>query len=216
MSNQTVPRRYGFSIPRVALCSLLLTVLVAACLYLYMTAFDFYHARLLEDESKTFAWFTEQIGLALPFIVICLFHYIVYHSHDRHDGIARREMFWEILAVTVLTYAVLLPYLARISDALYINALAAGESIPKTDGKVEITLLMEMHDWFVRLPIPLGLLMVFHAARARREIKFPESEVVTDAPMTVEEYEARKALELATAEGVDEDGQVIPEEPAHE
>ena len=194
MSNQNQQRRYGFSILRVALCSILLTALVAACLYVYLTAFDFYHARFLETESKTFAWFTEQIGLALPFVLICLFHYMVYHKHDRRDGDARREMFWELVAVTVLTYGVLLPYLSAVSEALHINALAAGEIIPETDAHVEITLLMETHEWFVRLAIPLGALMVFHAARARREMTCPE---VEEPLMTVEEYEAAKAAKAA-------------------
>lgn len=199
MSNPTACRRYRFSIGRVLLCGFLLTALVAACLYLSHTAFDFYRARFLEQDSKTLAWFTLQIGLALPFLVICLFHYMVYHKHDRRDGVARREMFWEVVIVAVLTYAVLLPYLSSISEALYINALAAGESIPKTDTGNEITLLMELHDWFIRLTIPLGALMVFHAARARREIRFPEKEEET--PMTVAEYEARKAA-AATAAAV--------------
>ena len=186
-------RPYKFSILRVLLCGVLLTVLVAVCLYLDHTAFDFYEARLLENQSKTFAWFMEQIGFSLPFIVICLFHFMVYHKHDRRDGVARREMFWEVVVVTVLTYAVLLPYLAKISDALYINTLAAGETVPKTDGRVEITLLMELHDWFIRLTIPLAVLMGFHAMRARREILHPETEAVADTPMTVAEYEAQKA-----------------------
>ena len=101
--------------------------------------------------------------------------------------------------MTVLTYAVLLPYLGQVSEALHINALAAGENIPKTDGKVQITLLMELHEWFIRLLIPLGVLMAFHGVRARREILFPETEA-PDAPLiTVAEYEARKAAEAAAA-----------------
>ena len=169
MSKPKIRRRGGVSIPRILLCSLFLTVLVAGCLYLYHTALTFYHDRLLDGGSKTLAWFAKEIGLALPFIFICLFHWMVYHKDDPWDGTCRREMFWEVLLVAVLTYAVLLPYLAKISDALYINALAAGEKIPKTEGKVEITLLMELHEWFIRLTIPLGLLLTFHGLRARRE-----------------------------------------------
>ena len=197
MTNQSLIRPYRFSILRVLLCGLLMSALVALCLYLHHTAFQFYHARLLDDESKTLAWFTEQIGFSLPFIVICLFHLGVYHKCDRRDGVAQMEMTWEILIVAVLTYAVLLPYLSKISDALYINALAAGESLPKTDGGVKITLLMELHEWFIRLPIPLGILMVFHGARARREMRHPESEAVTEPLLTVAEYETRKAAQAA-------------------
>ena len=192
MSKTTIPRRGGVSIPRVILCSLLLTVLVAGCLYIHHTALTFFRERMLEDESKTLAWFAKEIGFALPLIVICLFHYFVYHKWDSRDGAIRREMFWEVLLVTALTYAVLLPYLAKISEALYINALAAGVSIPETEGNVEITLLMELHEWFIRLTIPLGLLMAFHGLRARRETLFPESEEAPAPRMTVAEYEASK------------------------
>ncbi|MBQ3508131.1 MAG: hypothetical protein IJA91_06235 [Clostridia bacterium] len=201
MSPSTDNRRYRFSIIRILLCSVLLSALVAVSLYVYHTAFTFYHARLIEDESKTFAWFTKQIGFSLPFVLICLFQYMVYHKHDRRDGVARREMFWEVVMVTVLTYGALLPYLSGISEALYINALAAGVEIPKTDGKVEMTLLMELHEWFIRLTIPLAALMGFHAFRARRESRFPESEIPSEPLMTVEEYEARRAA-VAQAEAL--------------
>lgn len=204
MSDQTsaigvTKYKYKFSILRIILCCLLLTALTAACLYVYYTAFDFYRDRLLAEESKTLAWFTKEIGLSLPFIVICLFHYMVYHKADRRDGVARREMFWEILGVTVLVYAVLLPYLEEISDALHTNALAAGETIPQTDAKIDITLLMELHEWIIRFTIPLGVLMVFHGMRARREIRHPETEE-EEAPITVAEYEARKAAAQSAAQ----------------
>lgn len=202
MSKPTSAPRQSIWVPvlRTFLCGLLMTVLVAGCLYLYYTSFDFYHARLLDNESKTLAWLTEQLSFSLPFILICLFQVMVYHGRDPRDGSVRREMFWEIVLVAVLTYAVLLPYLSSISEALYTNALAAGEKIPKTDGKVEITLLMELHDWFIRLTIPLLLLMVYHSARARRERLYPETEQATDRPLTVAEYEALKAAREAARE----------------
>ncbi len=182
---------------RILLCGVMLTALVAGCLYLYYTAFDFYHARLLENESKTSAWLVEQMGYALPFAVICLFHSIVYHG-DPRDGTFSREKFFEVALAAVLIYAILLPYLDSVSDALYTNALAAGEKIPKTDGGVEITLLMELHEWFVRLTIPLGVLLVYHGSRARRERLFPETEI-SEPALTVEEYEARKAAQLTAS-----------------
>ena len=185
------------SIPRILLCGVLLTILMAGCLYLYHTAFPFYRARLLDNESKTMAWLVGQLSFILPLIVICLFQVMVYHKQDTRDGTFRREMFWEVVVVAVLTYAVLLPYLASISEALYVNALAAGETIPRNEGKVEITLLMELHEWFIRLSIPLGILMVYHGCRARREIQHPETEAVPAPPMTVAEYEARKAAKAA-------------------
>ncbi len=199
-----IGRHYRFSPVRTLFCGVLLSALVAACLYVYHTAFTFYHARLLENEMKTIAWFTEQIGLSLPLIVICLFHYLVYHAHDRHDGAARREMMWEIVIVAVLTYAVLLPYLSRVSRDMYEAAVEAGATIPETDGKVPWTLLMKLHEWFVRQPIPLCLLFLFHRVRATRELQHPETEV-RPAPVTVEEYYARCQADTAKAPSVDTD-----------
>lgn len=213
MSTTMTPTRGRISIPRILLCGILLTILMAGCLYLHHTALSFYQARLLDNASKTMAWLTKQLSFALPFIVICLFHAFVYHRHDTHDGSARREMFWEVLVVAVLTYAVLIPYLAKISEALYINALAAGETIPKTEGKVEITLLMEFHEWFIRLTIPLGLLLTFHGTRARRETFCPEAEETPAPTITIVEYEVRKAAQRAAqayAEAVADESSAEP------
>ena len=192
------------SLLRTLLCGILMTILAAGCLYLYYTSFDFYHDRLVENGSKTLAWLTEQLSFSLPFILICLFQTAVYHGRDPRDGTARREMFWQIALVAVLVYAVMLPYLSSISEALYTNALASGVKLPKTEGKVEITLLMELHDWFIRLTIPLLLLMVYHSARGRRERMYPEAEEA-EPLLTVAEYEAQKAARVAADMNVDMD-----------
>ena len=72
---------------------------------------------------------------------------------------------------------------------------------------------MELHDWFIRLTIPLVLLMVYHSARARRERLFPETEE-GEPLLTVDEYEARKAAR----EAADATTSTIPtqEESTHE
>lgn len=213
------------SLLRTLFCGILMTILAAGCLYLYYTSFDFYHDRLVEDGSKTLAWLTEQLSFSLPFILICLFQTAVYYGRDPRDGTARREMFWQIVLVTVLVYAVVLPYMSSISEALYTNALASGVKLPKTEGKVEITLLMELHDWFIRLTIPLLMLMVYHSARGRRERTYPETEEA-ESLLTVAEYEAQKAARMAAqeaaetasgAEPAQADGTTtIKEENAHE
>jgi hypothetical protein len=187
-------RRYRFNPLRVLLCGVLITALVAICLYLYHTSLTFLHARILDNGSKTFGWIFKQFNFSLPFIVICIFQYAVYHKHDRRDGVACREMLWEIILVAILTYGVLLPYLSDISEALYTNAVAMGVEIPKTEGKVEQTLIMEFHEWFVRLSVPLLALGIFYAARARRERLFPETEVA-EPLMTRAEYDALQARE---------------------
>jgi hypothetical protein len=196
-----------------------MTALVAGCLYLYYTAFDFFRARMLENQSKTIAWLAKQLSFSLPFVVICLFHIAVYGGRDPHDGSARREMFWEVFLVALLTYAVLLPYVSSISEALHTNALAAGEKIPLTEGKVELTLLMELHEWFVRFTIPLGLLLVYHGARAHRERFHPETEAEPAPLMTVAEYEAQRAAQRAAqsaAQAAQTENISQSEDPAHE
>ena len=192
-------RRYRFSILRILICGVLLSVLVAACLYCKYTAIDFFHARLLEQESKTSAWIIKQVSFALPWIVICLFHGLVYTKHDRRDGIAQREMFWEVLMVTAFVYLLLLPYLKNVSEDMYTAALEMGADIPQTDGKVDKTFLMIFHEWFIRMAVPLSALLLFHSVRARREMDYPETEA-EEPMMSRAEYDAMKLAEVAESE----------------
>ena len=185
------PRRYRFSILRVILCSLMLAILLTACLYLYHTSLDFYRNHFLEQEKETEAWIVKQVALALPFVFITLFHIGVYYKHDRHDGIASREMAWEIAITALLVYAVLLPLTAELSSALRDTVLAQGGELATNEGGVEITLLMDLHKWFVAQIIPLGLLLVLHSTRAVREHRHPEDEV-EEPLLTVDEYLAQK------------------------
>ena len=189
-------RRYRFSILRVLICGALLSVLVAACLYCKYTAIDFFHARLLEQESKTSAWILKQVSFALPWIVMCIFQGLVYCKHDRRDGIVQREMFWEVLLVTVFTYLILLPHLRNISEEMYAAALEMGADIPQTDGKVDQTFLMIFHEWFIRMAVPLSALLLFHSVRARRERDYPETEA-EETMMTRAEYDAMKLAKMA-------------------
>ena len=201
---------YKFSVLRVILCGVLMTLLCVACLYLQYTSLDFLHTQLLEQDKKTTAWFVEQLRFSLPFILFCVFQTAVYARHYRRDGIAQREMAWEILLVTVLMYAVVLPCLGWLSEGLYHTALMQGETIPTTPTvKVEITLLMELHEWFVRLTIPLIVLFLYHSARARYELRHPE-EVEEERPMTVAEYEAVKAQERSAS------GMILTAEPSEQ
>ena len=211
-------RRYRFSILRVLLFGILMSVLVTACLYLKYSAVDFFHARLLEQESKTSAWILKQVGFALPWIFMCIFLACTYRRHDRHDSIVAREMFWEVLLVTIFTYLVLLPYLRNVSDIIYAAAVEAGAKIPQTDGKVDQTVIMLFHEWFVRMAVPLTALMIFFSGRARRERLHPETEA-EEPLMTCAEYDALHAP--AAPEAVsDEIADEIPdgdtEEDSHE
>lgn len=185
----TEGRRYRFSFLRVLFFGVLMSILVAASLYLKYSAVDFFHARLLDQGSKTSAWILKQLSYAMPWIFICVFHAITYRKHDRHDGVASREMLWEVVLVTIITYGVLLPYLQNLSDAMHAAALEAGALIPKTEGKVDQTFIMIFHEWFVRLSVPLIALMVYYAARARRERLHPETEAESPL-MTRAEYDA--------------------------
>ncbi|MBQ8276587.1 MAG: hypothetical protein IJZ02_08215 [Clostridia bacterium] len=205
-------RRYRFSILRVLICGALLSVLVAACLYCKYTAIDFFHARLLEQESKTSAWILKQVSFALPWIVMCIFQGLVYCKHDRRDGIVQREMFWEVLLVTVFTYLILLPHLRNISEEMYAAALEMGADIPQTDGKVDQTFLMIFHEWFIRMAVPLSALLLFHSVRARRERDYPETEA-EEPMMTRAEYDAMKLAEMARmAEATEAQAEAAPAE----
>ena len=195
-------RRYRFSILRILFFSVLMSVLVAAALYLKYSAVDFFHARLLEQESKTSAWILKQLGYALPWIFMCIFHAATYRKHDRHDSIVAREMFWEVFLVTVFTYFVLLPHLRNISDAMYAAALDAGAKIPQTEGKVDQTFIMIFHEWFVRMAVPYAALLIFYSTRARRERLHPETEVA-EPLMTCAEYDALHNPDTATDEEAD-------------
>ena len=164
---------YRFSLVRVLTVSVLLSALVAGCLYLHHTVFTDARAHFLDAESKSIAWMVRELGYMLPFIVIALFQYVLYSRYDRENGVLQREMAWEILFVAILTYAVLLPYVCHVSDELYaaakLLAEQTGEKLPQTEGKVDRTLAMDLHQWFVRLSIPLALLGIYHSSRASRE-----------------------------------------------
>lgn len=164
-------RTYSFNAARVILLSVLMSLLVAATLYLHHTVLDQYHTYLLGEEKKTTAWIELQLSYMLPFITVALFQYFVYHADDRQDGILRREMAWEILLVALLTYAVLMPYVIHMSRTLHEAAIEAGEEIKQTAAGVDSTLWMEVHDWFIRFSVPLMLLVTYHFVRADREAR---------------------------------------------
>ena len=187
----STPRRYRFSILRILLCGVLLAVLMTACLYLYHSSLDFYRDHFLEQEKETEAWIVKQVALALPFIFVTVFHVGVYYKHDRRDGVASREMAWEIAITALFVYAVLLPLTAHLSGALHDTSLLQGLEIPQTEGGADVTLLMDLSKWFIAQIIPLGLLLVLHSTRASREIRHPETEV-EEPLLTVEEYLAQK------------------------
>lgn len=213
MNPSSPPRAYRFSVLRVLFCGVLMTALVAASLYLYHTSFAFLLERLREAEMKTTAWIFEQVSFSLPFILICLFHWIVYWKHDRRDGVAQREMAWEVVLVTLLTYGVLLPLLADYSHDLLEAAQLAGSDIPHTEGKVDVTLLQGFVEWFLRLTVPLVILMTFHGMRASRERRCPD---VPEVPETVEAYLARTAPAEVPADTSAEVPAEVPNHPPKE
>ncbi len=194
MSPSTI-RRALPGIARVIACSLLLSALFAACLYLHHTAMPFLQEHLLATDKKTTAWIAEQVSYSLPFIFLCVFLTLAYRGMDRRDGKAAREKLCITILVSVLVYGALLPVVHQISQNLYTAAVEAGVAVPETDGGVPQTLMMKLHDWFIRLSIPLGLLMVFYGMRAARERHTPEE--AEEAPLTVQEYNDRRAAEAA-------------------
>ena len=61
---------YKFSVLRIILCGVLMTLLCVACLYVQYTSLDFLHTQLVEQDKKTTAWLLEQLRFSLPFILL--------------------------------------------------------------------------------------------------------------------------------------------------
>lgn len=162
--------QYKFSLIRVLVIGVMLSILVAICLCLHHTAFVALEKGLINGEHKNSAWIATEIGYMLPFVVICIFQYAVYVKHDRQNGIVQKEMAWQLVVAMTLTYAVLLPIAIHISDAQLSLRLAADAVMETTEGNVERSIMMEIAEWFIRLAVPMLLLWIFHASKAKSEI----------------------------------------------
>ncbi len=180
MMNQ-IGRTRAASVARVLCFGVLMTVLVAAELYLHYKTIPVFLEYLQEAEHKNSAWIGGQISFMLPFLTVAFFQYAVYCRAERAGmppdtvcpakRLYQREKAVEILLVAVLVYGVLLPYCVHLSNEQYAAALAeaarTGDILPQTDGKVDDKLIYHLAEWFLRLGVPLGLLGIYHGARAR-------------------------------------------------
>lgn len=180
MMNQT-GRTRAASVARVLCFGVLMTVLVAAELYLHYKTIPVFLEYLQEAEHKNSAWIGGQISFMLPFLTVAFFQYAVYCRAERAGmppdtvcpakRLYQREKAVEILLVAVLVYGVLLPYCVHLSNEQYAAALAeaarTGDILPQTDCKVDDKLIYHLAEWFLRLGVPLGLLGIYHGARAR-------------------------------------------------
>ena len=170
---------------RIVVFSLFLFVLIAIELYASETSLSVFHEQLLNDYThteekgwqKTVAWLVDQLRYWLPFLTVCIFQYAVYRKHNSENGICQKEMAWQVGILTVLVYGGLLPYVAMISRDAKALAISNGETLPTTEGGVEITILMKAAEWFIRVSIPLLLLLVYHATCGKREAKEAPSDV---------------------------------------
>lgn len=167
---------------RIAIIAVLLFLLIVAEFYMFSTVFSKLYDNLMTEYDlanggtkkgfeKIIAWCVNEISLWLPAITICSFQYLVYHKYNRDDGIYQREMGFEILLVTILVYAVLLPIVAKISTDMHQATIAAGEIVDKYEKGGYITLLSESLMWFLRFFIPAGILSVYHFSRAAHEME---------------------------------------------
>ena len=172
---------------RIVVFSLFLFVLVAIELYLSETSLSVFHEQLLNDYThtedkgwqKTVAWLVNQLRYWLPFLTICIFQYAVYRNHNTENGVCQMEMAWQVGILTVLVFGGLLPYVAHVSEAARELALANGETLPLTDGGKESTILLRTTEWFIRVSIPLLLLLVYHATCGKREAKEASADITT-------------------------------------
>ena len=177
------PQRHAvtqrISIARIIVFSLFLFVLIAIELYASETSLSVFHEQLLSDYThteekgwqKTVAWLVDQLRYWLPFLTVCIFQYAVYRKHNSENGICQKEMAWQVGILTVLVYGGLLPYVAHISKTARELAIANGETLPLTEGGEESTILLRAAAWFIRVSIPLLLLLVYHATCGTREAK---------------------------------------------
>lgn len=164
---------------RIGVFSLLLFVLICIELYLSQTALTVLYDQLLEDYSLTnnkgwqniAAWFVKELRFWLPFITIAVFQYVTYRRHDAAHGIPHIEKAWQVGVVTILVYGALLPCIIAQSKYEQNLAAAEGTSLPLNSAGLEETLLLQTLLWFVRLAVPLLLLLVYHATAGYREKK---------------------------------------------
>ena len=177
---------YRFSWVRVVAVGVLLTLLLAVCLYLNHTAIKAMATGLADGEHKNSAWIAEELGNLLPLIVVALFQFCIYYKHDNHNGIAQKEMAWEILVCTLLTYAVLLPYVMHMSDTQLAQQLADGVKVEKNEGGRYITLFLNSVVWFLRVGVTLLLLWLFHTVKAHSEEKYPPVQTPETPETTIE------------------------------
>ena len=189
---QKAKGQYRFSAVRVMLISLMLFVLMAACLYLHHTAFRTLESDFSAAGKANSSWIVGELGYFLPVLTVCLFQLAVYARHDRQDGIAQKEMALEIIIATLLIYAVVLPVVMYISDYRLTLQLAAGAEVEKTPGDAYRTLLIDMAEWFVRLPVPMLFLYLFHRSKASHE-----PELSLDMPTEASEPSARTESDTA-------------------
>ncbi len=192
--------QYRFSVLRVAVISLLLFVLLGLCLYLHHTAFRSLENDFSLTEKKNSSWIVGELGLMLPLLTVALFQFAIYAKHDRKNAVAQREMAWEIIIATLLIYAVVLPVVMYISDYRLTLQLAAGAEVEQTEGKEYRTLMMELAEWFIRLPVPMLLLYIFHRSKAEHELTEPQ------AP------ESATTAEAVTSETATQTENVLPSE----
>ena len=162
---------------RIGVFSLLLFALICVEFYIGETALTVFYDQLLGDFSytenkgwqKIAAWFIKELRFWLPFLTVCIFQYVTYRGYHAENGVCHKEMAWQVGIVTVLTYGGLLPYVAVLSKDLQALAISNGEELATNAGGVETTLMLHASIWFVRLAVPLLMLLVYHAARGRRE-----------------------------------------------
>ncbi len=166
---------------RTMLVGLLLSAVVAGTLHLHARILPEFTTELLTDPEtglvssqleknhKNFLWFVEQFGYLAPLLAVMILPALIYHPIDRRDGRVQQELTWVTVIVIAVTFLLLLPYTARISDAEVQAALSAGETFPTRDGGAYDTLLLKVIPWFLRLGVGLGILCLYHSTRAHRE-----------------------------------------------
>lgn len=171
---------------RTVFIGLLVSAAVAGALHIQTRIIPDLLSKLLEEGKENRAGFIEQMAYLAPVLAALLIPYLCYFKVDRHDGKVQTELTWVIVIVAIVTFCVLLPHVAGMSEAEIQAALAAGEDFPTRDGGAYDSLLLKVAPWFIRLFIGLSILLLYHACRARRE-KEEAATAVADEPAEAEE-----------------------------
>lgn len=163
------------NILRLLLCAFVLCVLMAGIYICYVKSTPIVTQKLEElnpqkqgDMNNTL-WLIEKIFFICPVFVLLLCQTLFYRTQKSAPGIKHREQAWEITAVFLFTYAVLLP-------AVVMYSKRTPPVIDPVTGDQELSLILKTAQWFMWQFIFFLVPILYHRVRAdeNKNDKLPE------------------------------------------